>query len=244
MSPLEIKHPWSGYCGNADHYFVASSSEERAMLSAEISSEKISRIESIEATIIKQIRDKIPKPSKLQILALLPPDQFEGENTTTFSGISCHMKQVESLIVAIEKVRNLFQSDFEVTYALHPRTFKSIETMRSQFPDKAFSTEDVTKELASTDLLISYGSALNQIALELNIDIINWDIFEYGYTTNPETAGSKVVHVESQENFINETLNLLKNSSNQPPKSNDKYTNFFEALEVFMSNYYPRTNFS
>lgn len=234
LSQEKISEPWAGYCGLADLYLVASNAERFECQRANIPETKIEFIESIEVTSIMSLRGVQNEPLIMEILVLLPPNQFEGGKSKLNAIFESYEELIDSMIQETQKAITQNQVIAKLTFALHPRTHHQLVYFKNKFPGVNFSVADITKDLATASMLVSYGSGINDVAINLGISVLNWDVYGYGYTWNGKKK--QIIEAKTISDYQRELKFVLSKLESKVPIPPLRKTTVYQSLSRLITN--------
>jgi hypothetical protein len=115
-------------------------------------------------------------PSReILVLCAIPPDMF-GSRSDFVQSFSSYIDFVSDLVQAVDT-----RFGPNVLYSLHPSSHK-IRSLIEQLVGTRCLSIPVTEPLPNCDLYIASVSATIGLALAAGVDVINYDVYQYGYS--------------------------------------------------------------
>lgn len=207
--------PWSVCGGFADHYIATRQLEYDFYADyCGIARKKIHKAESVELSVARQIRSapELLTPSKI-LLIMLPPDQFGGDE----KGINSKFNNwIDVAKAFVDSSTTCIAKSVEVVVALHPRTEMYRDTLQAQFPRVRIHVGDTVKVMAQAEWIISGGSGLDVVAIDLGLPLLIWNV--YGYERERSlTELHSVLTCSAGENLEEYVKKLISMGPSQSP---------------------------
>lgn len=179
-----------------NHYIKYGISKERLVLTGSLIDDKMYEIVNYNKNITYNI--------KLRIVCAFPPPQIHYN-----SKYNSYDDLVNELIVTFKPLLD----NYEIIFKMHPR----VEKYTIDFVQNAgfnVSEKETYELIASCDVYIAFISATIRWALNLNIPILNFDIYNYNYNDflNVENVHN-VYDIEQFRIKLYEIINVRKNSN-------------------------------
>jgi hypothetical protein len=209
--------PWSACGGIADEYLAPS---ERFYTfynqTCMIDDGKINKIVSVEKSIAIQMQQTLETENTLgvseQILILLPPDQFGRGNSGIDSIFSDWLSIVDRMLEISSEV---ISESTKIVAALHPRAEDRLQFLTELYPNIKFTKDDIVQEIVQSKLVFSSTSSLDEVAADLEIPTVIWNVYGYQLERNYqefsfiECVDNRLDPTAALKHLINEPSNVL-----------------------------------
>jgi hypothetical protein len=230
------KVPWSGISGSADAYFVVNKSYEYFEMMAQVNSNKLFVIESVEQSLINRLNLRLEffantkKRGKI-FLVLLPPDAFPLPDSTQ-SEFKSHLEIVDFLV---NLALNMESKKTKFIFAFHPST-KNGNYFINKYKEVVFSQQQVITDVASADVVICFGSGLIRTIIDLGIPVLDWNI--YGFKSSSDFSDiidGRYTLIKSASDYAVEVNKaLIRDNENLSSKVASQELSLGEALCLFL----------
>ena len=174
----QIPHdPWSGYGGFASAYLVDSPLEAMNARHALRFHDLVHDVEPIEVTMALELREQLGVRRDRPLVAVLtPPNQFGSPEA-----LSKYHRLIKEIVETV-RVSLIDIGDFVIVP--HPRSQVELQEILRELDSQPDLELDLINALASCSVILTFGSATARLAEDLDIGLLNWDIYGYGYRDN------------------------------------------------------------